>query len=176
MIRFNQINLKGITGMKIVVTGDTHLPVKGRNLPTELVSACETADLIIHTGDWHSMEVYEELSTFSQVVGVYGNVDSEQVKTNFPLKQSIQVESFNIGIIHGHGEKKTTEKRVLEAFSNQEMDIIIFGHSHIPMLRYVGKTLLMNPGSPTYKRILPYYSFGILELDHTIRASFIYFS
>lgn len=161
--------------MKIIVTSDTHLPAKNRKLPSELLDACKTADLIIHAGDWSAMEVYEKLLTYAKVIGVYGNVDVPEVQAFFPRYNRIDVKGFRIGIVHGHGEKKTTEKRALEAFANEDVDILIFGHSHIPMIRYFGKVMLMNPGSPTYKRNLPYYSYGILEIEEQIKASLVYF-
>lgn len=161
--------------MKIIVTSDTHLPTKNRKLPSELLDACKTADLIIHAGDWSAMEVYEKFLTCAKVIGVYGNVDVPEIKAFFPRYNRIDVNGFRIGIVHGHGEKKTTEKRALEAFANEDVDILIFGHSHIPMIRYFGKVMLMNPGSPTYKRNLPYYSYGILEIEEQIKASLVYF-
>lgn len=162
--------------MRIVVTGDTHLPGRSSSLPERLINECRTADLILHTGDWKSMEVYEMLSEFAEVKGVTGNVDGEEMRGKFPLQQVVEAAGFRIGLVHGHGEKKTTEKRAQEAFEGETLDLIIFGHSHIPMLRYANKTLLLNPGSPTYKRKLPRYSFAVLNLGEEIHAELIFFT
>ncbi|MEI3612399.1 metallophosphoesterase family protein [Pseudogracilibacillus sp. SO30301A] len=162
--------------MKIIVTSDTHLRGKIRVLPKELLSACEQADLIIHGGDWSENFVYKTLASFADVIGVHGNVDSDEVKKQFPERQLIEVKGFKIGVTHGHGEKKTSEKRALEVFETDDVDIIIFGHSHIPMMRYVGKVLLLNPGSPTYKRKLPYFSFAMLEIkENRLYSQFVFF-
>ncbi|GIN21456.1 MAG TPA: metallophosphoesterase [Bacillus bacterium] len=161
--------------MKIVVTGDTHIRNKNKQLPECLLKECESADLIIHTGDWVSMEVHKILSEYAKVVGVHGNVDGDGVREHFNAKELFEVNGFKIGVVHGDGEKRTTEKRVLEAFEEEGTDIIIFGHSHIPMLRYVKKVMLMNPGSPTDKRKLPYYSYGILHIDEHFRAEIVMF-
>lgn len=161
--------------MNIVVTGDTHISDNNKQLPSSLVDACKTADLIIHAGDWKSMEVYKTLSKYAEVKGVYGNVDSDEIKEQFPAQQIVEVNNHKIGIVHGHGEKKTTEKRALEAFERQEVDIIIFGHSHIPLIRYFKNVLLMNPGSPIDKRKLPYYSYGTLEIGEEFRADIRFF-
>lgn len=162
--------------MKIVITGDTHIPGRGKNLPARLIKECETADLILHTGDWKSLEVVEMFSDFAELKGVSGNVDGEDIKEKFPLQQVIEANHIRIGLVHGHGEKKTTEKRAIEAFEGVPLDVIIFGHSHIPMLRYMNKTLLLNPGSPTDKRKLPHYSFAILHVDEEIRAELVFFN
>lgn len=161
--------------MKIVVTGDTHLKASGK-LPSRLTEACLSADLIIHTGDWKSVEVLNELSRYGEVTGVYGNIDGEIIQERLPVKQLLEIDRFKIGVVHGHGEKKTTERRAIEAFAEEQPDVIIFGHSHIPMIRYLKKQLLLNPGSPTDKRTLPYYSFAILTISDEIHAELVFFN
>ncbi|WP_331436798.1 metallophosphoesterase family protein [Gordoniibacillus kamchatkensis] len=52
----------------------------------------------------------------------------------------------------------------------------MFGHSHIPELRTVGRTLLLNPGSPTDKRRQPRYSYGIMTIaDGRAEAELCYY-
>lgn len=166
---------KGALLVKIVVTADTHMPDKGKKLPSCLVKACKTADLIVHAGDWKSMEVYRTLASYAKVKGVYGNVDSDVMKEQLSAQEIVEVHGHKIGIVHGHGDKMTTEKRALETFAGQKVDVIIFGHSHIPLIRYFKNILLMNPGSPTDKRRLPYYSYGILEIGEGIKAEILFF-
>ncbi|WP_281659438.1 metallophosphoesterase [Halobacillus sp. Cin3] len=162
--------------MKIVVLSDTHMPKKAYRLPDRLVSALQEADQIIHAGDWQTPDVFEELSRFAPVTGVYGNVDGEDMKEIVPKRQLVTWAGYSIGVVHGHGEKKTTEKRAVEAFQEHPPDLIIYGHSHIPVLRYFKKTLLFNPGSVTDKRRLPFYSFGMLTLgEEGIHAEHIFF-
>ncbi|MBN8236493.1 metallophosphoesterase [Halobacillus kuroshimensis] len=162
--------------MKIVVLSDTHMPKKASRLPDRLVSALQEADQIIHAGDWQTPDVFEELSRFAPVTGVYGNVDGEDMKEIVPKRQLVTWAGYSIGVVHGHGEKKTTEKRAVEAFQEHPPDLIIYGHSHIPVLRYFKKTLLFNPGSVTDKRRLPFYSFGMLTLgEEGIHAEHIFF-
>lgn len=162
--------------MKIVVLSDTHMPKKSLRLPDRLTTALQEADQIIHAGDWQTPELYEELNRYAPVTGVYGNVDGEDMKEIVPARQLITLAGYSIGVVHGHGEGKTTEKRALEAFAEQPPDLLIYGHSHIPVLRYFKKTLLFNPGSVTDKRRLPYYSFGLLTIgEEGIHAEHIFF-
>lgn len=161
--------------MKVIVTGDTHIPGRGSKLPNRLMEACSDADLIIHTGDWRSPEVFETLSSLAEVRGVYGNVDGEEMRALVPASQVIDIKGIRIGIVHGHGDKKTTEQRAVEAFDNEHVDAIIFGHSHIPVIKYFKGRLLMNPGSPTDKRKLPFYSFIVLDIDDELRPELILF-
>ncbi|MBR7553480.1 metallophosphoesterase family protein [Allobacillus sp. GCM10007491] len=161
--------------MKVIVIGDTHMPKKAEGLPKRLVSKLNQADLIIHTGDWSSLDVYEELSRFAEVKGVRGNVDDAEIVERFPQKLLLTVKGFRIGVIHGDGTTGTTEKRALNAFKDDDVDVVLFGHSHIPYLRYHQKTLLINPGSPTDKRRVPVNSFVVLTIEETIEPSFKFF-
>lgn len=161
--------------MRVIVIGDTHMPKKAETLPIPLLSELERADLIIHTGDWSSLEVYEELSRFAEVKGVRGNIDQVEIVESFPEKLLLSIKGFHIGVFHGDGTKGTTEKRALEAFESEQVDVVLFGHSHIPYLRYHQKTLLINPGSPTDKRRVPVNSFVVLTIKETIDPSFKFF-
>ncbi|WP_039044012.1 metallophosphoesterase family protein [Sporosarcina sp. ZBG7A] len=161
--------------MKVIITGDTHIPGRSRNLPKRLLDACTDSDLIVHTGDWRSPDVFETLSTFAEVKGVYGNVDGKEMRALVPARQLIDIGGLRIGLVHGHGEKKTTEQRAIEEFAEEQVDAIVFGHSHIPVIKYFKGVLLMNPGSPTDKRKLPFYSFITLEIGDDIRPELVLF-
>lgn len=107
--------------------------------------------------------------------GVYGNVDGEDMRALVPARQLIDIGGLQIGLVHGHGDKKTTEQRAVEAFAKEQVDAIVFGHSHIPVIKYFKGVLLMNPGSPTDKRKLPFYSFITLEIGNEIRPELVLF-
>ncbi|QHE52631.1 metallophosphoesterase [Pontibacillus sp. HMF3514] len=160
--------------MKIVVISDTHMTKKGKTLPQAVVEDFKDTNVIIHAGDWSTSDLYNELSSYAEVYGVYGNVDGEDIKELMEDKIILEFEGYRIGVVHGHGEKKTTEKRVIEAFHEEQVDMIIFGHSHLPLTRWYNKTLLFNPGSLTDKRKLPYYSYGIITLGDAIHCEHVY--
>ncbi|WP_409293167.1 metallophosphoesterase family protein [Peribacillus sp. SCS-37] len=162
--------------MKIVVLSDTHMPRKGRSLPVQLKADLENCDLIIHGGDWQTLDVYKELSLYGEVKGVYGNVDGEDIKKLFPEKIIVESGHVRIGVTHGHGKGLTTERRARAAFEDEEVQAVIFGHSHIPLLKKEGGILIFNPGSPTDKRRQPRYSFGILTIEGgSVSARHVFF-
>lgn len=161
--------------MKIIVLSDTHLPKRNKGLPARLVDALKDVELIIHAGDWQTMDVYHELQSYARVEGVYGNVDDEGIMQLLPSKKIVEAGGFRFGITHGHGKGKTTEKRAIAAFEGEKVDCIIFGHSHIPVKRYEGEILIFNPGSPTDKRRQKQYTFGVLSINDKIEANHIYF-
>lgn len=150
--------------MIIVVISDTHLPKKGKGLPRTLVDDLKRADCIIHAGDWQTRSVYEELRAFARVEGVFGNVDDDVIKQQLEQKLILQFGKFTFGVVHGDGKGKTTERRAIDAFKHEEVDMIIFGHSHIPVLKKEGSTILFNPGSPTDKRRQKQYSYGMVTI------------
>ena len=79
--------------MRIIVLGDTHIPKRAKELPSRLIEELKNAELIIHTGDWSSMEVYEKLRQFAEVKGVTGNVESDEVIEFFPKRTVIEAEA-----------------------------------------------------------------------------------
>ncbi|MBV7504554.1 metallophosphoesterase [Bacillus sp. sid0103] len=161
--------------MKIVVLSDTHLPKRAKGLPPRLIEELVHADLIIHAGDLQTIDVYIELKSYANVVGVFGNVDGDEIKDLFPENRVIEVCGFKIGITHGHGKGKTTEKRAILAFEGEKLDCLIFGHSHIPIKKSENGILLFNPGSPTDKRRQKKFSFGVMNIGDSLVAEHIFF-
>jgi uncharacterized protein len=162
-------------GMKLVVLSDTHMPKKAKHLPRIMMKDLETADYIIHAGDWQTVEFFHELKQYAQVIGVTGNVDSPELKTLLNKKEILSAGGFKIGVVHGDGTGKTTEKRALDAFLMDEVDCIVYGHSHIPVRKESNGILLFNPGSPTDKRRQKDFSYGILTIGGKIEAEHVYF-
>lgn len=161
---------------KIGVLSDTHMPRMAKALPAELLKGLAHSDYIIHAGDWSDWSVYEALKEIAPVKGVTGNADTARIKEHFGATELFEAGGIRIGIVHGHGTKGTTESRALKAFEGEKVGCIIFGHSHIPLIKHAGQTLLFNPGSPTDKRRQPLYSYGILEIeDGRLEARHVFF-
>ncbi|MFE4525480.1 metallophosphoesterase family protein [Cytobacillus firmus] len=161
--------------IKILILSDTHMPKKSKQLPGVLLNEMNGCDLIIHAGDWQSIELYEKLKKYAPVEGVYGNTDNDELRVILKEKILLEKKGFKIGVVHGHGKGKTTEKRSIEAFDDEEVDAIIFGHSHIPVKKRHNGIILFNPGSPTDKRRQPNYSFGILEITDELIFNHFFF-
>ncbi|MGC7872396.1 metallophosphoesterase family protein [Desulfosporosinus sp. SYSU MS00001] len=160
--------------MKIAVLSDTHLRL-GKTLPGFVWEHLAEADLIIHAGDLVHKEILDELNLLAPVKAVCGNCDDWDV--NLPSQEWVECDSLRIGIVHGHqGKGQTTMERAYNAFLSNPVDIVVFGHSHIPTLKWQHGVLMFNPGSPTDKRREPQYSFGWMVLqDGRINAKHIYF-
>lgn len=161
--------------MRIGVVSDTHMPVRAKKLPEALIKGLKSVDLILHAGDWVSLEAVALLEQLAPVDGIAGNNDGEEVLQRFGRKKILTLAGYRIGIIHGDGFEKTTEQRAFAAFRREELDVIIFGHSHIPLKKQQQGVLMFNPGSPTDKRRQPLYSYGILELNGNIKGSHFFY-
>jgi uncharacterized protein len=162
--------------MLIGVLSDTHIPYRSKRLPEFVLNQLKGVDLILHAGDWQTLEVYDLLSKIAPVEGVAGNTDGVEVVQRLGWKKIIEAGSYRIGLVHGHGgERSKTVDRALETFAHERVDMIIFGHSHIPYLEERKGIILFNPGSPTDKRRQPKYSFGLVQITNQIVAKHIYF-
>ena len=161
--------------LKIIALSDTHMPRMAKGLPSMLVKELMDADLILHAGDWQTEAVYAEPSKFAAVDGVCGTVDKEELIERFGMKKILEFCGFRIGLVHGHGRKGTTEQRALAAFKEENLNLIIYGHSHIPVLKEIDGLTLLNPGSPTDKRRQPYYSFAIIRIGEEMNVEHVYY-
>ncbi|WP_223066032.1 metallophosphoesterase family protein [Paenibacillus caui] len=154
--------------MIIGVVSDTHMPRAAGKLPSKLAQAFRGVDLILHLGDWVTMEVYDQLSALAPVDGVAGNNDGMDIVSRFGKKKVLTLEGFRIGLVHGHEpvSRLATPEKALRAFEKEQVQCVLFGHSHQPYHLVQNGVLLFNPGSPTDKRREQKYSFGLLQISN----------
>jgi len=120
-------------------------------------------DLIIHTGDIVELWVLDLLRDFAPVEAVAGNMDSSEVRQEFPEKKILDIDGVKIGLIHGWGAPQGIIERIAQEFSGVEA--ILFGHTHTPCEQVKEGILFFNPGSPTDRFFSPFNSLGILQVD-----------
>ncbi len=157
--------------IRIGVISDTHIPKAALLVPEAVRKEFRNVDMILHAGDLVELAVITELEKLAPTHAVCGNMDMPEVKERLPIKDTIRVGGFKIGLIHGYGPPVRIIKAVSGEFSR--VDVIVFGHSHSPANQMVKKTLFFNPGSPTDKIFAAHNSFGILEVDDEIKARII---
>jgi hypothetical protein len=129
---------------KIGVLSDSHLGRVTEEFRTILQTVFRDVDLIIHAGDMVSRTVYDYLCNWD-LRGVMGNMDDFDLEGVLPKKRIEVIEGRRIGVMHGRGAPYSAEQIVVAEFAN--VDLIVFGHSHVPVYKRKGDLILFNPGA-----------------------------
>ncbi|MFC1666663.1 metallophosphoesterase family protein [Candidatus Omnitrophota bacterium] len=151
--------------MKIGIISDTHIPINSRELSADLLDALKGCDLILHAGDLIELSPLESLRKISKVEAVWGNMDRPKVKALLDDKKILKVGGKKLCLVHGHGRPDNLIKTLKEELFELKPDIIVFGHSHVPMNEYIDGVLFFNPGSATDTVFAPYRTYGIIEIQ-----------
>jgi putative phosphoesterase len=159
--------------MKIIVISDTHQEGLAE-LPDALIEAIKNSDMLIHAGDFVDLKVLEALRAISkEVKAVCGNMDGEELKKILPAKEIFKIGKYKIGIMHGSGAPSNLVEVLSESFKNDNLDLIIFGHSHTAFNEKIGNTIFLNPGSPVDKIFSKYNSYGEIEINDRIETKIV---
>lgn len=162
--------------MQIIgVISDTHIPRRAKRLPRQVVDGFRNVSQILHAGDIIDENVLDELNAIAPVTAVSGNCDPAPLAEQLGRKKILHLGGYKIGLIHGDGARGSTPDRAYHAFVDDEVDCVVFGHSHQPLCEYRQRVLMFNPGSPTDWRGLPQPSYGLLYLEDGIYGEIIYF-
>lgn len=153
--------------MLIGILSDTHISKDIVKLRTFLNLHLPKIDMLIHAGDFTSQSAEYTLSSFKDFRGVCGNCDDAILSNRLKEKEILYIEGYSIGICHGFGKKKSIDN-ALYNFKDENIDILVFGHSHQPLIQTIGKILVLNPGSPFYKRKERWFSFITLEVTKDV--------
>ncbi|HXE84057.1 MAG TPA: metallophosphoesterase family protein [Gemmatimonadales bacterium] len=145
--------------MRLGVISDTH-----GMLRPQVFEVFREVDHILHGGDIGAWELIVELQALAPVTAVYGNTDGFDIRSRVPQVAEIELDGFPIVVTHGDQFGTPNPAKLHDAFP--QADIIIFGHSHRPLLELVDKTVtVMNPGGAGAPRFGIPPSVGILELE-----------
>lgn len=149
---------------KIGVISDTHLRDSNILIETIMQRYFNDTDLIIHAGDMVTLDVLESFTSPGRdVIAVCGNMDLPDVQKTCPVSRIIDVEDLRIGITHGWGAPGGIRERIQRSFD--DVDIIIYGHTHQAFAAYEAGTYFFNPGSPTDSRFTSANSIGIIQIN-----------
>lgn len=140
--------------MLIGLISDTHIPEIAKRIPLQVREVFKGVDLILHAGDIFVDSVLEELGAIAPVLAARGDDDYPVQDKRMDEVQNLTLEGLNVYVIHSsqyfardlieHPEKHNLEK---------SPDVVVFGHTHRDVVKKVGGSLLVNPGSATF----PYY-------------------
>jgi putative phosphoesterase len=145
--------------VRLVLTSDTHVPKRARDLPADLWAAVDAADVVIHAGDWVDVLLLDALEARSaRLIACYGNNDGPALRRRLPEIARAEVGGLQLAVVHETGPATGREARCAARFP--DTDVLVFGHSHIPWDTTAATGLrLLNPGSPTDRRRQPFATY-----------------
>ena len=107
-------------------------------------------DEIWHAGDFGNMEVADRLAEIKPVRGVFGNIDTDDLRERFPEDLIFEIEGVSVWITHIAGRPGRYDRRVKPKLSSQPPQLLICGHSHILQMERdfrFDEMLYLNPGA-----------------------------
>ncbi|HEX6075131.1 MAG TPA: metallophosphoesterase [Micromonosporaceae bacterium] len=145
--------------VRLLLLSDTHVPKRARDLPERVWREIETADVVVHAGDWVDVALLDAVeSRARRLVGVVGNNDGPALRARLPEVAYTELAKVRLAVVHDTGPAKDRERRCERLFP--DVDVLVFGHSHIPWDTTAPDGLrLLNPGSPTDRRRQPAHTY-----------------
>jgi uncharacterized protein len=149
--------------VRVVVLADTHAPRRWRSCPPRVAEHLRGADLILHAGDVCTAAVLDELAGYAPVTAVVGNNDGRDV-ADWGAAETAELElaGLRVAMIHDSGPATGRIGRMRRRFPAAEL--VVFGHSHVPLDESAGGLRIFNPGSPTDRRRQPRGTLGVLDI------------
>jgi len=146
MISKEMANIKASKTIGLI--SDTHIPLRAKGIPKEVFTTFAAVDFIIHAGDLVQLSVIDELEQIAPVLAVSGNMDGPEVSSILPQINSLKIFDRKIGVVHDPNTLMGMSK-MREITQENGFDVLVYGHTHNANIKWEGKTLYINPGSPT---------------------------
>ena len=149
---------------RVLLIADSHVPKRARDLPGPVWEAVESVDVVMHAGDWVVPALLDDLEQRARhLVGVHGNNDGAELRRRLPEVARADLGGVRFAVVHETGGKQGREQRCAAAYP--DVDVLVFGHSHIPWDTVTPRGLrLLNPGSPTDRRRQPHCTYLTLSV------------
>jgi putative phosphoesterase len=105
-------------------------------------------DLILHSGDVGGSEILDELRMIAPVKAVFGNTDPED-HPELTEAITVAIDGIRVHVSHGHEVGSPTPAKLAVRY---DADVVVFGHTHRPLVSRLGNQLFVNPGAAGPKR------------------------
>jgi putative phosphoesterase len=145
--------------VELLLIADTHLPKRARDLPASVWEQVVRVDVVLHAGDWVEPALLDELEAKAKrLVGCWGNNDGDELRRRLPERADVELEGLRFTVVHETGASTGRTQRMAKLY--HDVDVLVFGHSHIPWDTTADTGLrLLNPGSPTDRRRQPFCTY-----------------
>jgi putative phosphoesterase len=172
--------------LRVGLISDTHIPEARAALWPQVFSAFDGVDVILHGGDIHELVVLDQLAEVAPTYAARGNgEDGSAGRAVAPSDERLRyswlldLAGVRVGLTHDlpvpeYPPNLTVERWKQRRFGTGDVDVIVYGDSHVEAVDVIDATLCVNPGSPTYPHNLNTQlgTIGFLDLDHgEVRAT-----
>jgi len=152
--------------MRIGLVSDTHIPEARAELWPQVFDAFRGVDAILHAGDIHDLVVIDQLHQIAPTWAARGNGEEgsagRPVQPDHPLLReawTLEMGGLKVGLVHDvpipeYPPHLTLERAMLRYFGTTDLDVLIYGDTHVEAIDTLNGVLCVNPGSPTYPRNL----------------------
>jgi uncharacterized protein len=120
---------------------------------------------ILHAGDIGGLRVLHQLEQIAPVTAVLGNVDEGNAPPGVDAEKTLQLCGLRIFMIHILGDPQRLARALQQRVDHVQPDVVVFGHSHKPLIAKHGRVLYFNPGSAGPKRFSLPRSLGLLRVQ-----------
>ncbi len=154
--------LSGRDTVRIGLISDTHIPEARDELWPQVFDVFQGVDAILHAGDNHELFILDQLADIAPLWAARGNGEDgsggRPIQPDHPrLRESwlLDIAGLKIGITHDvpipeYPPHLTLERAMQRYFGCTDLDVLIYGDTHVEAVDTIGETLCVNPGSPTY--------------------------
>lgn len=146
--------------VRIGLISDTHIPKRWKAIPEAVFDIFAGVDLILHSGDVGELSVLDQLGKIAPVAAVYGNDETKAATEALPFLQMLAIAGHRLVLVHGYDRDMNQELArrrddrwepkfdfLTDYGAPHGADILVYGHSHIPMVKPHRGMLLINPGA-----------------------------
>ena len=129
---------------RILLLSDTH-----SHIDDAIIKYVNQADEVWHAGDIGDLNVTDQIKKLKPLRGVFGNIDDDKARMDFPLHNRFFCENVNVWITHIGGYPGKYNPKIVEELTKNPPKLFICGHSHILKVIFDKKNnfLHMNPGA-----------------------------
>jgi putative phosphoesterase len=148
--------------MRVGVLSDTHIPSRAPGIPSRAIEVFDSVDLILHAGDVSVRAALDDLAALAPVHAVAGNIDDASLQAVLPVQLRLDIDGVTVGMVHDSGPSKGRRERMRRRFPGAR--VVVYGHSHMPVVEDRDGLMLLNPGSACDPRRAKVPTVAILEI------------
>jgi len=127
-----------------LLLSDTH-----SHIDESILKYVRLADEVWHAGDIGDLKVTDTIKTIKPLRAVYGNIDDDKARLEYPLHNRFMCEGVDVWITHIGGYPGKYNQAIRAEIQRNPPKLFICGHSHILKVQFDKSLNLlhMNPGA-----------------------------